>query len=547
MQVQVQRVRAAWATMPRRAQYAVMGVAVATLFMLFFVLRASTSTEWATVTESGMTADKIGEAQTVLEEGGFEVRESEAGGALEVPKETSAKASAALIAGGIAAKGNNTTCAEMFGEKGSMGFSDTSKTTNVKLETCQEGQTANVLEAIDGIEKASVDVTMADTSLFTEEAQPAKASVALVTNGAQLSAKTVQGIQLSVSNRFEGLKPAAVSIIDETGASISKTAEDEQGDNQSKKLEIESKYNALTEAKLTAQFEKIVGDGNVAVISNAELDLDKIERKVAEYAAPEGGEPIVLLEDYEKELLKGAGETTVGGVAGTGSNQVDPDDRRTTTADPVAGADDGGDYAGDKAKNTYAVNQVMEDIVAAPGTVLRNRGAVVVDESVDEAAANAVNNAMQAWMGGNTQDSFSFSRAPLASAKPIIAAGAGSETRDAIAGYLKWGLLGIGLIGLAFVLRRTLTQRTAELLAPADDLLMLDSGDFTPIPIAELEAALAAGQPDKERADKQELQRKVEQIADAKPQDVANELRRWMTTHDEAAPAFGQNPTRRAS
>ena len=311
MQVQVQRVRAAWATMPRRAQYAVMGVAVATLFMLFFVLRASTSTEWATVTESGMTADKIGEAQTVLEEGGFEVRESEAGGALEVPKETSAKASAALIAGGIAAKGNNTTCAEMFGEKGSMGFSDTSKTTNVKLETCQEGPTANVLEAIDGIEKASVDVTMADTSLFTEEAQPAKASVALVTNGAQLSAKTVQGIQLSVSNRFEGLKPAAVSIIDETGASISKTAEDEQGDNQSKKLEIESKYNALTEAKLTAQFEKIVGDGNVAVISNAELDLDKIERKVAEYAAPEGGEPIVLLEDYEKELLKGAGETGI--------------------------------------------------------------------------------------------------------------------------------------------------------------------------------------------------------------------------------------------
>lgn len=549
MQVQVQRVRSAWATMPRRAQIAVIGVAVATIFMLFFVIRASTSTEWSTVTEAGLTPDKLGEAQTVLEEEGYEVRESQTGGALEVPREVSSKASAALIAGGFAAKGNRTTCAEMFGEKGSLGVSDTSKTTAVKIETCQEGQTANDIEQLDGIEKASVDVTLADTSLFTEEAQPAKASVVLDTDGTQLSSKTVKGIQGTVAARFEGLKPSAVAIIDETGASISKTAEDESGDNQSKKLEIESKYNALTEAKLKKQFEGIVGPGNVAVISNAELDLDEIERQVAEFAPPEGGEPLVQLEDYEKELLRGAGEAPVGGVAGTGSNAtgVDPDDRRTATADPVGGADGEGDYASDKNKATYALNQVRENIKTAPGTVLRNRGAVIVDESVDDAAANAVSNAMQAWMGGNTQDSFSFSRAPLASAKPVTPVGEGSNPTEVLAGYLKWALLGIGLIGLAFVLRRSLTQRTAELLAPADDLLLLDSGDFTPIPIAELEAALAAGQPDQERATKAELQRKVEQIADAKPQDVANELRRWMTSPDDATAAFGQNPNRRAS
>ena len=85
---------------------------------------------------------------------------------------------------------------------------------------------------------------------------------------------------------------------------------------------------------------------------------------------------------------------------------------------------------------------------------------------------------------------------------------------------------------MAFIARRSLTQRTAELLSPADDLLLLESGDFTPIPIAELEAALAANQPDTERQSKLEIQRKVEHIAATKPTDVANELRRWMHQDD---------------
>ena len=38
----------------------------------------------------------------------------------------------------------------------------------------------------------------------------------------------------------------------------------------------------------------------------------------------------------------------------------------------------------------------------------------------DPAAANAVKDAVQAWMGGNASDSFSFSQAPIAAAKPVV-------------------------------------------------------------------------------------------------------------------------------
>lgn len=548
MQVWIQRIRTTWAGMPRRAQIAVGGVALVTLFMLFFVVKASTSTTYVGVTESGLSADKIGQAEGALEEAGIAYRQNVSNTGLEVPKEFGSKAQAALMTAGIAAKGTHGSCADMFGKEGGSSFSDTSVKTAAKLENCQEGQTANAIENIDGVSSASVDVTLADESLFTEEEQPAKASVVLDTEGAGLSKKTIAGIQATVAARFKDLKARSVTISDETGETVSRSDADEATDNDSKKLDIESKYNQLVEAKLTRQFEKIVGEGNVQVLSNAELDMDRITREVEQNSNPEGGQPIVELADYEKELLRGANGAAVGGVPGTatnGADGVDPDDRTTTDTGVTGDADDG-DYAKDKGKETYAIDKVREHILDAPGDVLRNRGAVIVDESVDEAAAQAVKNAMEAWMGGNSQDSFAFSLAPLASAKPATEAGTGGGMSATASSYLKWALLGIGLVGLAFVLRRTLTQRTAELLAPADDLLMLDSGDFTPIPIAELEAALAAGAPDKERQERIDMQRKVEQIADAKPQDVANEIRRWMTNHDDVGQPFGQT-TRRAS
>jgi flagellar biosynthesis/type III secretory pathway M-ring protein FliF/YscJ len=300
--------------------------------------------------------------------------------------------------------------------------------------------------------------------------------------------------------------------------------------------------NKKIERDLTATFENIVGANNIVVASNIELDMDKIDRGVINNAAAgEDGEPLVDVEDFTKELLNGNADTGVQGVVGTPTNiSVDPADRRTVTPDLNGERSAQSDYVSDAGKITYANNKVEEAIKVAPGTVIRNRMTVTVDDDVDPAAANAVKDSIQAWMGGNAQDSLAFSQAPLAlAATPTEVTGA--TRTSAIADYLKWGLLGIGLIGLAFVLRRTLTQRTAELLAPADDLLLLDSGDFTPIPIAELEAALAANQPSAERRGRLEMQRKVEQIAESKPNDVANELRRWMH-HDEP----GYAPVRKA-
>ncbi len=368
-----------------------------------------------------------------------------------------------------------------------------------------------------------------------------RAAVLVDLAGGSLPKKSITGIQSTVAAGFEGLDAKNVVVTDETGAIIGGDSANDADAGRMAKLEAEAAMNKKIERDLTATFERIVGAGNVVVSSNVELDMDRITREVINNAAAgEDGEPLVEVEDYAKELLNGAGENGVQGVAGTGTNVgVDPDNR-TVTPDVDTDGDGKADYVSDEAKVTYANNKIAEAIDVAEGAVIRFRIPVVIDDDVPEAAANAVRNAAQAWMGGNAQDSFSFDVAPIAAATDG-ASSSNAATTSKIAGYVKWTLLGLGLIGLAFVLRRTLTQRTAELLAPADDLLMLESGEFTPIPIAELEAALAANQPSAEQRGRKEMQKKVEQIAETKPHDVANELRRWMHQDDP-----GYSPIRKA-
>ncbi|MCW2923158.1 MAG: fliF [Thermoleophilia bacterium] len=542
MQTQLTRLQGAWAGIPRRAQLAIMGVAAVTLLIMILVIRAATSTTWVPVA-SDLTADKFGAAESALDEAGIGHQMNDAGTAIQVAKADEPKAAAALIPAGIAVKGGRAGCAAQS-EKGGGMMAKTSAETALMLETCAENDAANTIENIEGVSKATVDITTSEEHLFTTDEQPAKASVMVDTDGSGLSKATYQGIQATVAGSVPGLKPSGVTVTDETGAIKVGPGSDDAAGGGMTKLDAEAKLNAKIEHDLMGKLEGLVGNGNVVLTSNVWLDMDRIKREVTENTpAGTDGTQIVDSEKTHEEILDGPqGASAVQGVTGTGSNIGVDQDNRTVTADPTATTGTAADskYATKDAATNYANNKVAEAIDVAPGAIQNYKIGMVVDDDVDPAAALAAKNLVTAWMGGNSADSFSFDQAPIASAQPVKKAAASNAS--AIAGYVKWVLLGLGLIGLAFVLRRTLTQRTAELLSPADDLLLLESGDFTPIPIAELEAALAAGQPDAERNARLDMQRKVERIADTKPHDVANELRRWMGQDD---PGYATNPLQR--
>lgn len=535
MQQQVMRMRGSFVAMPRRAQLAILGVVLLTLAVMFFVIRAATATTWVPATDK-ISSSQVGEAQATLEKAGIESRYGTAG-SLEVPKESMAEAAAKLAEAGIAGAGAHTSCEKMNGESGSW-MAATSEQQKQRNRSCLQNEIANMVESVGPVERANVTLTLPETELFTEEQTEAKASITVDTSGQRLSSEHVRAITALTVNSAKGLTHENVAIVDETGHPY---GGDESGGDLTAaqvKLKVERMRNQEVEQKLTQRFEEIAGAGKVKVISNVELDMDRITREVKDVGGEENERGPLASRKYEDEILNRAEEGT-GGTAGTGSNVTgeegavrgaDDDDETGAGEDrrlavPVEGEADGAGYTKLSAAETFSNDEVREAIDVAPGATLRNRLSIVLDTSVKPETANAVKNAAQTFLGGNAEDSFSIDQAPIAKLDEERAA---IQRFEGLTSYIKWALLGLGLVGMAFFLRRTLNQRTEELLYPTDPMLQIEPA-FEPIPLKELEAAVSAAH-SQDNAKRLELERKVGMIAEQKPSEVAQMLRGWL--HD---------------
>jgi flagellar M-ring protein FliF len=506
---------------------------VVTVVVMFFVVKAATSTTWVQASDKVSPA-QLTDAQAALEKAGIESRVSDLG-ALEVPKERAAEAAGKLAEAQIAGAGGHTTC-EQMGSKGSAFMASTSEQQRQNNRSCLQNEIANMVESVGPVESAQVTLTLPETELFTEEQTDAKASITVDTQGQRLADGHVRAITALAVNSAKGLNTDNVAITDDSGHLYS--GDDAGGDLTAAqlKLKVQATRNQQIEQKLLGQFEDIAGKGKVKVISNVELDMDTIQREVKDVGGPENERGPLVSRKYEDEVLRRADEAT-GGTAGTGTNingeeggvigDADEtgagEDRRL--AIPVDGEGDGAGYTKLGAAETFSNDEVREAISVAQGAVKENRLAIVLDTSVKPETANAVKSAAMTYLGGNAEDSFSLDQADIAKLDEERAT---TQRFEGVTGYVKWALLGLGLIGMAFFVRRTLNQRTQELLYPMDDMLQLEPA-FEPIPLKELEAAVAGAQSN-DNQKRLELERKVAMIADQKPGEVAQMLRGWL--HD---------------
>ena len=85
-----------------------------------------------------------------------------AGSGIEVPADMSAKAAAALMSAGIAAKGGRMDCAKQFGEGGSMMSGTSAGDAPSSSRPARSRRPPTTSRTIEGVTKASVDVTLPD-------------------------------------------------------------------------------------------------------------------------------------------------------------------------------------------------------------------------------------------------------------------------------------------------------------------------------------------------------------------------------------------------
>lgn len=392
-----------------------------------------------------------------------------------------------------------------------------------------EGELARTVEAIDGVDQASVKLAMPRDTVFAEAQDDPTASVFVSTRrGVALSPEQVQAIVHLVSAGIPGMDTADVSVVDAGGRVLSAVgAAGGLGEQRT------AEYETRVRDALQGVLDQVVGRGRSAVTVTAELDFDETHRTTESFTPAEGTPP--LTSSTATETYTGAGAGTATGVLGPDNVQV------------PSGGDGDNTYSSETSELQNAVDKSTEVTQTAPGRVERQSVAVLVDAgaaaSLDMAALTKTLSAAAGVLPerGDTIEvqALVFDTSAADEAQAALDAAQAQEDAAQAASDRKL-LIGAGaglLVALVLVLlavragrrRRNLRERREAL--DLGDLAMVQGGpapllldapdDLPALPVAA--APLDGPDPvERKRAE-------IAELADAQPEEVAELLRGWLT------------------
>jgi flagellar M-ring protein FliF len=261
----------------------------------------------------------------------------------------------------------------------------------------------------------------------------------------------------------------------------------------------------------------VVGPGKAVVRVNADLDWTQRDATSTQYGQQSGSSPLAQSHVADHTTL-GAGSSSVGGVAGLGSNV------------PTYGASSQGTAPYTDTQHvqdlTFDTPMTTTHVVAAPGTVQRLSVAVLVDGALTAAQTSALSQTVSAAAGlVQGRDQLSIQAMPFDTSAAAAAARdqAAQQQRDLIRSIARWAALIVVPLVLLFLLRK--------LLVPAK----LDTYDMEDYPEAEVldhdqpllgeaESILNAAQ----QAQRSLVRDSLADMARKKPEVLAGMIGRWI-------------------
>ncbi|MGC8884703.1 MAG: flagellar basal-body MS-ring/collar protein FliF [Bryobacteraceae bacterium] len=285
-----------------------------------------------------------------------------ANGTILVPSERVAELRIEMAGAGLPRTGR--VGFELF-DQNNLGVTDFAE--HVNYRRALEGELERSVMALSEVERARVHVTFAKDSLFTENRQPAKASVMVkLRPGARLSPQNVTAIQHLTASAVEGLDPSAVSVLDMTGNLLSRPPLQlgPEGPVSSAMLEFRQNLEREYLAKIRSTLDPLLGPERYRAGVSVECDFSSGEQSEETFDPSKS----VMVTSARTEDLSGA--AAAAGIPGTASNLPRPAPR-------VPGSSGG---VSRKTENiTYQTSRVVRHIKIPQGTVRRISVAVLVD------------------------------------------------------------------------------------------------------------------------------------------------------------------------
>jgi flagellar M-ring protein FliF len=477
--------------------------AIGVLLVAIMLMKMASSPSYSTIA-TGIDPAQTGKMTAALDTKGVKWKLVNNGTGIAVDSGQTAQARVALAEQGLPQSGQQAGF-ELF-DKQKLGASNLQQ--QVTYQRALEGELSQTIGQVQGVTGAQVNLVLPQEQLFSDQNSTAKASVLLNTGGSALDPNSVRGIAQLVAGGVQGLSLQNVSITDSSGQLLWPTA-DTLGNGPSANLKeaAQSRYDQQLGAQLQSLLDQTVGAGKGTVQVNADLNVDQTSKDALVYAK----KGVPLTSHKQNEALKGSGGAS--GTSGTGSN---------IPSYAGAGASGGNNNYNNKVQDdTFGVSKTVSHTKVAPGTVNRLGVAVLIDKSVPPATVAQLQSALGSAAGitpkrGDTitvsQVAFAKQPAPTTPKTPINPIG-----------YAKYVLMGLALMAFLFFMMRHLKKREDETLMRKPTWL---NEIEAPTSLAELEASTEAALPAPPA--ESPAKRGVEQVADAAPDRVAQQVRIWM-------------------
>lgn len=254
-----------------------------------------------------------------------------------------------------------------------------------RLRQARETELARSIQEIDAVAEARVHLAMPEASVFVRDNAAPSASVVLkLQGGRSLSDAQVRSIVNLVASSVPGMKPDAVTVVDQLGGLLTKSGDGADAAND-KRIEFQRRVEDKYRQQLIQLLTPLVGAGNFTAEVQADVNLDETSATRETY--DKDGRLRAETGNWTGNMATGQAPA---GIPGALSNTPPPASQLSTPqpatgapgtpqAQPVAGGP-----APDPAKQTdsfqraYDLNKEVSVTRAAPGNIKRLSVAVLL-------------------------------------------------------------------------------------------------------------------------------------------------------------------------
>jgi flagellar M-ring protein FliF len=249
----------------------------------------------------------------------------------------------------------------------------------INFQRALQGELTRTILSFPEIRDARVHLVLPEQGLFKQNTGRAKAAVTLgLRRGQALRPEQVLGIQRLVAASVPALAPQEVTIVDQQGIPLSRSAEGESEASGSSRLDLKKETESYLARKATAVLEQALGVGQAMAAIDVTLNMDQV-RVTTEDVIPAtegkgGGATGVLVRERESARDNAAGNPRGTDAAATRGSSMQRDVE-------------------------YQAGRRVEQVFTQPGAIRRIQVVAVVREDLDRETQEHVERLLAAAVG----------------------------------------------------------------------------------------------------------------------------------------------------